>query len=143
MAYYDALITKWATLTPGTTAQKLAQINALTLTGSIPTTFFLTGNQIFNCLDWAEFSALTPTQQTLMMQICAIPGSIKGGTGSFFAGMIPVFYAGKLAGPTVTAFIALAQATTQPWWQATVAQNGGGLSSLVSVDDLKAAGNLT
>jgi hypothetical protein len=32
MAYYDALIAKWATLT-GTTAQKLAAVNALTVAG--------------------------------------------------------------------------------------------------------------
>ncbi len=28
MAYYDQLITKWATLTPGTTEAKLAEINS-------------------------------------------------------------------------------------------------------------------
>ena len=31
MAYYTALIAKWATLTPGTTAAKLTQVNALTV----------------------------------------------------------------------------------------------------------------
>ena len=36
MAYYDALIAKWATLPSGdTTAQKLAALNALTVAGPI------------------------------------------------------------------------------------------------------------
>jgi hypothetical protein len=33
MTYYDALVAKWATLAPGTTAQKLAAVNALTVAG--------------------------------------------------------------------------------------------------------------
>jgi hypothetical protein len=143
MAYYDALIAKWATLAPGTTQAKLDAINALTVTGQIPSSFFITGAQLFNCLDWTEFAALTTAQQTTLLQICAISGPIKGGTGSFFAGLVPVFYAGKLGGPTVTAMTALAQAAIQPWWQATVAQGGGGLSSPVSNNDLLAAGGLT
>jgi hypothetical protein len=36
MAYYDALIAKWATLTPATTAAKLAQLNASTTVVSVP-----------------------------------------------------------------------------------------------------------
>jgi len=34
MAYHDAMIAKWATLSAGTTAQKLAQLNAATATGA-------------------------------------------------------------------------------------------------------------
>jgi hypothetical protein len=33
MAYYTALVAKWATLAPDTTANKLAAINALTVAG--------------------------------------------------------------------------------------------------------------
>jgi hypothetical protein len=34
MAYHDAMIVKWATLSAGTTAQKLAQLNVATATGA-------------------------------------------------------------------------------------------------------------
>ena len=142
MAYFDPLIAKWATLTPGTTAAKLLQINALTVTGSVPANFLVAGADIFNCLDWTEFAALTAAQQTTMLQICAIPGLLRGGTGSFFAGLIPLFYAGKLGGPTVTAMTALAKATVQPWWQASVANGGGGYSQPIGTADLALAGGL-
>jgi hypothetical protein len=47
---------------------------------------------------------------------------------------------GSLVPPTVTALTALAQATVQPWWQASVANGGSGLTSPVSPGDTTAAG---
>lgn len=138
MAYYDALIAKWATLTPGTTTAKLAQLNAIVVTGSIPTTFFVTGDQIYNCIDSAEFLAKTAAQQTLIMQCVAVPGQLKGGAGSFLGGVFVAVFG--VSGATITALTALAKAISQPWWQATVAQGGGGLTSPVSQGDLTAAG---
>lgn len=140
MAYYDQLITKWGTL-GGTTASKLSQINALTVTGSVPTSFYVTGAQILNCINWTEFNALTQARQTNLLQLCAIPGPLLGGsanTAFVVDGMILAYF--NVAGATVAALTALAQATVQPWWQATVAQGGGGLSSAVSQSDLTAAG---
>lgn len=141
MAYYDALIAKWATLTPGTTQQKLDQINAIVVTGSVPTSFFTTGDQILNCIDSTEFLAKTAAQQNLVLQVVSVPGQLKGGAGSFIGGVfVNVF---GVSGATITALTALAKAISQPWWQATVAQGGGGLSSPVSASDLVAAGGLT
>lgn len=117
MAYYDAAIAKWQTLTPGTTANKLAQLNAATVTGSVPATFTITGDQILACLDWAEFSTLTSPQQTTLLQVLSTPGVIQGGAGTFVGSMFVAFYTGKLAGPTITALTALAKAVVQPWWQ--------------------------
>lgn len=136
MAYYDALIAKWATLTPGTTAQKLAQINAVTVTGSIPTVFYITGDQLLNCLDYGEFAVLTPAQQVNLLQICATPGQLLGGASSFIGGLFVAYYAGKLAGPTIAALTALAKAVVMPWWQA------NGYMSPISAGDLAAAGGL-
>lgn len=143
MAYYDALITKWGTLS-GTTAQKLAAINAITVTGSIPTLFRVSGSAILDCLNFAEFNALTTAQQSTILQLCAMPGQLLGGSASPLVGpLFASYYAGHLAGPTITALTALAQATVQPWWQAGVAAGGGGLSSPVGTGDLTAAGGLT
>ena len=144
MAYYDALIAKWATLTPGTTAQKLAQINALTVTGVVPTTLYVTGDKIANCINYAEFKALTATQQSNVLALCRINGQLLGGssnTAFLVDGMIIDYF--PLAGPTIAALTALAQGAVTPWWQAAVAQGGGGLSSPVSQADLTAAGGLT
>lgn len=139
MAYYDALIAKWATLTPGTTAQKLAQINAITVTGSVPTSFYVTGNQLLNCINWAEFSALTASQQSNLLALCQVQGNLLGGssnTAYLVDGMILSYFT-NLSGPTVTALTALAQTTSQPWWQA------NGYTSAFTNNDLSAAGGLT
>lgn len=118
MAYYDALITQWATLTPGTTAAKLAQLNAEPVTGTVPAVFTFTGQQLFNCLDWTEFSSLTAAQQTQILEVCAMPFVMTGGAASFVGKMFVAFYTGKLNGPTILALTALAKAITQPWWAA-------------------------
>lgn len=142
MAYYDALITKWATLTPGTTAAKLTQINAITVPGSIPTTILSSGADIINCIDWAEFNALTDPKQKNLLAMCAIPGQLLGGSGQLthmVPGMIVAYF--PPAGATITALTAMAKAL--PWWQATVAQGGGGLQAPVALSDLVQAGGLT
>jgi hypothetical protein len=145
MAYYTALIAEWATLPAGdTTAQKLAAINALTVTGAIPTLGYFTGAELLNCLNYAEFAALSQAQQTTLLQICAVPGQLLGGSASpFLAPLFEAFYAGKLTGPTIAALTALVETTPQPWWQASVAAGGGGLNGPVGPNDLTEAGGLT
>ncbi len=144
MAYYDALIAKWPTLAPGTTQQKLDQINALTVTGSVPTSFFTTGAAVLNCVNYAEFKALTAQQQSNLLGMLQVTGPLLGGSANvsfMVAGMVIDYF--PLAGPTVAALTALAKGTVQPWWEAPVANGGGGLSSPVSNNDLLAAGGLT
>lgn len=114
MAYYTALIAKWATLSPGTTQQKLDQINAIVVTGSIPASFFTTGAEVFNCVDSTEFLAKTAAQQTLIMQVVSVPGQLKGGAGSFLGGIFVAVFG--ISGATITALTALAKAISQPWW---------------------------
>ena len=144
MAYYTALISKWGTLAPDTTANKLIAINALTVTGAVPTTLYVTGAQLLNCINWTEFAALTTAQQQNLLSLCAVPGPLLGGSSntSFVVdGMVLAYF--NVAGATVAALTALAKGTMTPWWQATVAQGGGGLSSPVGLPDLAAAGGLT
>ena len=154
MAYYTALIAAWngATqpptgvsgtgLTSGmTTDQKIAAVNGWTITGSIPTVLYATGNQIANCINWAEFNALTAAKQTNVLALCGINGPLLGGssnTAFLTDGMILATF--PTSGPTIGALTALAQATVTPWWQVPVASGGAGLSSPVSMNDCIPAG---
>lgn len=93
MAYYDALITKWATLTPGTTAQKLAQVNALTVTGS-PLRAFLTPSAILNAIVASDLAALTATQVSFLTLI--LQGSqVDASQGTTVRAAIQTIFAGK------------------------------------------------
>lgn len=141
MAYYDALVTKWGTLS-GTTAVKLAAINALTVAGAavpmvIPT------YKIYNVIVASEFTALTAANQQLIRDILNM-GSVDGSAGTAVRARIVAVFPNGTA--TFTALSALA--TTYdipqiPWWRATVAQGGGGLNEPVGRGDLINAGNLT
>lgn len=132
MAYYDLLISAWNNPTqppPGVTgtgltagmptATKLANVNAWTVTGAIPTTIYVTGDQVFNCVNYTEFKALTAAQQSNLLMMLNTPGLLLGGSGNtthLLVGMIlDVFTVG---GATIAALTALAKAATQPWWQA-------------------------
>lgn len=140
---YDALITKWATLT-GTTTQKLDVINAAIVTGVIPASFYVTGADIANAINWGELAALTATARADLLSMCAIPGPLLGGSANttrLVPGMIIANFTG--GSQTIAGLVALAKAATTPWWQAPVAAGGGGLSSPVTGNDLVAAGGLT
>ena len=136
MAYYDPLVAIWPTLTPGTTAQKLTQLNAMTVTGSIPTLTMTTGAAIFNCISWSEFKNLTSANQTIIMQMLAIPGNLQGGSASLF--IAPFFGSVAATMPlTIAALTAMAKAIVTPWWQA------NGYRAPINDSDLIVAGNLT
>lgn len=151
MAYYTALIAAWngvtqppagvtgAAITGGmTTAQKIAAVNGWTITGSVPTSFFTTGNAVLNCINYTEFKALTATQQANLLGMLAVQGALLGGsanTSKMVAGMIIDMF--PVAGPTVAALTALAQGIVQPW---ATASTGGGLNGPVSQTDATAAG---
>jgi len=139
VAYYDALVSRWATLTPGTTAQKLAQINSLTVT--LPAKpAILAPSAILNACVFADLAALTALQ---LQQLTAL---LSGSTVDASAGTnirlgIQTLFSGKTTTLNqLAALVAPYDSPTCPWWQATVAQGGGGLSSAVSQGDLTAAG---
>jgi hypothetical protein len=106
MAYYDVLTAAWNNPTqppPGvtgvgltvqmTTQEKLNHVNAWTVVGSIPTSFYVTGDRLFNCIDRTEFFALTAAQQQNLLLMMNTPGPLLGGSGStnhLAAGMILV-----------------------------------------------------
>lgn len=149
MAYYDAMKTAWlagtvpvgvvgAALTGQTTAQKIININAWTLTATIPAVYTITGAQISSCIKWSEFAALTAAQQSLVMQLCSIPSLSVGSNAAEIAlladGMIIAFF--PAGGPTITALSALAP-SAQAWVTAIA---GAGLNGPVSLADTQAAG---
>lgn len=138
MAYYDALIAKWATLTPGTTAQKLAQINALTV--SNPQKAMLAPSTILNACVAVDLEALTAAQVALFALLLA-GTSIDCSAGTAIRAVAQNLFAGKTQTlANLGALVSPFDNATLPWWQATVAQGGGGLSSPVSQGDLTAAG---
>lgn len=144
MAYYDALIAKWATLTPGTTVDKLAQINALTVPGP-NAQLILPTYRIYNVMDAAELSALTAAAQQRVRDILSM-GTVDASTGTNVRAALASIFAGAGGATTRANLLALAASienTTIPWWQATVAQGGGGLTSPVGPNDLAAAGGLS
>lgn len=125
-----------------TTAQKLAKVNAWTVTGTVPTTLFVTGDQILNCINFPEFNQLQTYQQANILSLCHVPGQLLGGsatTSHAVAGMI-INYFSNLAGPTVTALTALAKATVTPWWQVDQSLGGGGFFQPITLADVAAAG---
>ena len=149
MAQYTNLIAAWngATQPPtgvtgspllggDTTAQKLAKVQAWTVTGAVPTTLYSTGAQLANCINYAEFKALTATQQANLLALCNNPGPLLGGsanTAFLVDGMILDYFTNK-SGPTILALTALAQATVQPWWQY------AGYTSQIGLQDVQEAG---
>ena len=148
MAQYTNLIAAWngATQPPtgvtgspllggDTTAQKLAKVQAWTVTGAVPTTLYSTGAQLANCINYAEFKALTATQQANLLALCNNPGPLLGGsanTAFLVDGMILDYFTNK-SGPTILALTALAQATIQPWWQY------AGYTSQIGLQDVQEA----
>ncbi len=131
MAYYDAFKAAWNNPTqppPGatgsaitggmTTQQKLDVVNAWTHSGAIPTSFYVTGDQLFNCIDRTEFFALTAAQQQNLLLMMATPGQLLGGSAStahLAAGMILQYFT-NLSGPTIANLTALSKAAIVPWW---------------------------
>lgn len=161
MAYYDALIAKWATLPAGdTTEQKLAAINALTVAGP---------KQDVSLAQVVRYLGLNLKLAALQKYAAA---AAQAGSpteaqiaGAEFAAVLmcpnaPPFFAADSAAlnslltavagdassglvtDDVTNLMALF-APQVPWWQASTEQDGGGLGSQVAYTDLEAAGGLS
>lgn len=155
MAYYDALIAKWATLT-GTTSDKLAQINALTVPGptidvpiSSVVSYLALNGKLFGLSAYAAAppAGSNSTAVVAAKELVTLIGSPNAGP---FRMSIPTVYSGihtfldaLVADPNtgITSadeanILALAQPMV-PWWQA------NGYTGLLNQYDLQAAGGLT
>jgi hypothetical protein len=154
MAYYDALIARWATLA-GTTAEKLAAINALTVAG--PTTDVsvsavvaylalsgkLAGLEAYaqNPPSNADAQALVAARELVALMSSPNAPPFRMSDPAVYAtveGFLSALVADAATGITAenqAALLALA-ATAIPWWQAS------GYASPISQGDLDAAGGL-
>lgn len=143
MAYYDALIAKWGTLS-GTTAQKLAAINSATVQTAAQGTAVVTPSQVLNAIVFADLAALTQLQVAQLTLL--LSGSmIDASKGSSIRTGIQALFAGKATTlANLAALVAPADTPLlMPWWKVPVAQGGGGLNYPVLDSDLTAAGGLT
>lgn len=140
MPYYDAMIAKWPTLQPGTTAEKLVEINAATATGpAIP--MVIPTYKIYNLINPAEFNALTAPNQQLVRDILGM-GTVDCSAGTFIRSRIIGMFPNGTA--TFTSLAGLANEFDKPvvnWCGANgypMAQSGnvGGLTQI----DATAAG---
>ncbi len=139
MAYYDPLIAKWATAPAGTTTEKLAWINAQTVTGpAIP--MKVASSEIYNRTDRPEYEALQATKQGPLQRNLALPTVDFSPGSSMRALWAATFAAGSKTQTNLAPYVATFDAPKLPWATATVAQGGGGLNGPVSENDLKAAG---
>src|ERR1035437_891413 len=117
MAYYTALAAEWALLTPGTTAAKLAQLNALTVAIAAQKAI-ISPSQILNAVVFADLAALTQlqvTQLTLLLQ----GGTVDASAGTSIRLGIQTLFAGKTQTlANLGALVAPFDSPTAPWWQA-------------------------
>jgi hypothetical protein len=143
MAYYDALIAKWPTLTPGTTTAKLMQINALAVATGVPVKAILSPSQILNAIVFADMAGLTQLQVSQLTMLLA-GSSVDASAGTSIRAGIQSLFAGKTQTlANLGALVVPYDSPAIPWWQATVSQGGGGLVASVAPSDLAQAGNLT
>lgn len=140
MAYYDALIAEWANLS-GTTEEKLAAVNAMTVAGS---------DQLVSIADvmsylrenglWLPIKAAAGSNQAAAAAV-DIAGDLRAQTIDFNLPLVKMLLTALVASGLLTQANADALAamknTTQLWWQVK------GYSSPFSENDLIAAGGLS
>jgi hypothetical protein len=115
------------------TAAKTAAVILWTVQGIIPGSTNFTGVQLANCINWAEFNALTQTEQSNVLQLCLSPGPLAGGTTNAAllpVGMILAYF--SHTGPTIANLTALANATPVLWWSAPASSSGAGMQAPTS-----------
>lgn len=131
MAYYDALVAKWQTLS-GTTIQKLAAINALT--SPSPQLAILTSTQIVNAIAPADLAALTALQVAILtMLLCG--GTVNGSPGTTTRLAFQTIFAGKATTlANLTALVAPFDNAVIPWSIA------NGYGPTINLNDITPAG---
>lgn len=135
MSYWTALQNEWPNLT-GTTDQKLATLNAMTVTGSAKKAL-LTPSSIINAIVPADLAALTTTQVTFLTLV--LQGStVDASVGTTVRAAIETIFSGKTTTLNqLSALVAPYDSPEIPWWQA------NGYTSPITAPDLQSAGGLT
>lgn len=135
MAYYDALIQKWGTLS-GTTQQKLDAINAATVAAAQPA--IVPVDKIKNAIQVADLAALT-TNQILLLQLYLLGGgSVDASPNTTIRSGLQALFSGKTTTlANLAALVLPYDDATELWWQA------NGYSQPIGTADLQLAGGLT
>lgn len=121
-----------------TTAQKLTAVNGWVITGVVPNVLNVSGAQVANCINFAEFNALSSTVQLNILTLCNNVGPLLGGSANTAFLVDGLVIANFTTGSkTIAALTALAQASVTPWWEA------NGFTAPFSTTDLQLAGGLT
>lgn len=136
MAYYDALIAKWATLTPGTTAQKLAQINAMTVNAASSTPAIIPTYKIYNSIVPSDFVTLSANNQQRIRDILTM-GTVDASPGTNVRSVVQNIFANTATLTVLATLVAPYDSPQVSWWQS------AGYTSPISQNDLTAAGGLT
>lgn len=146
MSYYDALAAKWATLS-GDTATKLATVNALTVPGPnvpVPVLEVMTYLRTNNL--WLAIKAATGTSTGAAAAV-DYNDDVRVQTLDVSLPIVQSMLADLVTHSLLTQQqadeIKALGAPSVPWWQASVANGGGGLSSPVTAPDLVGAGGLS
>ncbi len=133
MAYYTNLIAVWPTLTPGTTAAKLTEINAKTVTQAAPAVMGI--NTLVSAFDPAELATLTTPQLLTLQIMIASQNSVDVSANTRLRAALLAIFGTKPN--TLAALTALAQGydnAVVPWWKA------NGYPRPFDLGDLAAAG---
>lgn len=140
MAYYDALVAKWATLT-GTTEEKLVAINELTVV--LPANkAILSPTQIVNAIAYSAIAALSADKQGELQILLSGP-NVDASIGSTVrAGLASIFASSATTLANLAKLYEPFDHPKAPWWQTPVSEGGGGLTRPVSSTDLVEAGGL-
>jgi hypothetical protein len=138
MAYYTALIAKWGTAPAGTTQQKLDWVNAQTVVGAaVP--MIVPYREIYNRMDRTQFNALTAANQAIVQRMMSQETLDFGPASEARRQMYAMFPSGT-SRTNLANYAATFDTPLIPWPLGTIAQGGGGLNGMVSMNDLTAAG---
>lgn len=111
MVDYTALIAKWPSLSPGTTAQKLAQINSLSTNSTTAIPMVIPTYQIYNLIVPSDFGALAAANQQLVRDILSM-GTVDVSPGTSVRARLVAIFTSSTA--TFTAFAAAAKSYDTP-----------------------------
>lgn len=116
MAYYDALIAKWAQAPAGTNDQKLAWVNTQTVTGAA-IKMLVSNTEIYNRTDRAEYNALTAVNQQVVQRNLSTP-TVDFSLGSAMrTWWYNNFLAGSATRTNLAPYIAQFDTPQIPWWK--------------------------
>ena len=137
MAYYDALVTKWATLgSSQTTQQKLDSLNSLTLQSSTPLPLVIPPSAIINAIVPSDLATLPSSRVAIMSLLLSGSAVDVSKNTTIRAGLQNIFSGSSTTLANLAALAASYDAPMQSWAQ----QNG---YNSLSHNDLVAAGGLT